>query len=381
MSLLLQATPSQTSSWLVQTGLPLLVAFVGVFMGFVFVVAAWKGSPSRTVDLKKDSRVKGFLYGLGGFLTMLIADWKTLLGTSVDKSQLLILYGFPFVFTAFGGVLLIAFGIWLNFAWRRRNHPHDSVGEPLHLALDYLLYGYSYHREEYQRLLAAARESKQKDRFDRLRSLWGDVSTNLAATMLSPTASVQDVLRNMCSIVKAHSEGVSVPEMNASLMVAIPFDQATEPQKSKLKFTFGDNKRYGHLLLVTDYAYDKGEPHIALPVEDPNRTADWIDWTLVGAPEAFLRNSETVVNTKRLDFAPKIPETIRRQIRQYFKGKKFKSFACLTVIGKGSLIGIVNIESNQELGSDEIQNEIAKLLQPFCAVLSLILRKEGPIHE
>jgi len=69
-------------------------------------------------------------------------------------------------------------------------------------------------------------------------------------------------------------------------MLAIPFASATQEQKSCLKFTFGEMDRYGHLLLLTQYAYDKGEGPIALPVEDPNRTIDWTDWTLPGAPEA-----------------------------------------------------------------------------------------------
>jgi len=104
-----------------------------------------------------------------------------------------------------------------------------------------------------------------------------------------------------------------------------------------------------------------------------------MNFVLLGAPEAFLRNSETVVNTKKLDFAAGIPETVRGDMRQYFKGKDFKSFACFPVVGKGSLIGIVNIESSQEVGSDEIQKEIAKILQPFCAVLSLILQRESSV--
>lgn len=366
---------SASPSWLVETGLPLLIALIGAFMGFVFVIA-WKGSATRNVDLRKDPRVKGLLYGLSGFVTTLIADWKSLLGQGVDKTQLLILYGFPFMIVGIGGVLLIALVIWIDLTWSRRKRFQEFPIQPFHLTLDYLHYGYAQYREEYERLVEVARNYHQQQRLERLRSLPADIFTNLAAMILSPSPSIQDILRNMCTIIKAHSDDANLPDVNANLMVAVKFDRATEDQKRHLKFTFGDATRYGHLLMLTEYAYDKGEERIALPVEDPNRTHDWIDWTLFGAPEAFLRNRETIVNVKHLDFAAKVPQTVRRQMREYFRGKGFKSFGCLTVIGKGSIIGIVNIESSREFGSDEIQNEIAKILQPFCAVLSLILQRE-----
>lgn len=360
--------------WLIETGLPLLVALIGAFMGLVFVVASWRGSATKNMDFRKDPRVKGFLYGLGGFLTTLIGDWKSLLGQEVNKTQLLVLYGFPFSVVGFGGVLLIALAIWLHLRLNKQRS-EDFRGQRFHLVLDYLMYGYVYYRGEYDRNLESSKQSQQQHALERVRRLSADAATNLAALILSPTASVQDVLRNMCLTLKAQSSAVRALDVNANLMIAVSFDSATEEQKKRLKFVFGNPKRYGQLLALTEYAYDKGEERITLPVESPTVTPDWTDWTLPGAPEAFLRASETVVNTKNLDFAPKVPQTVRREMKQYFRGKGFKSFACLTVIGRGSVIGIVNIESSQEFGSNEVQNEIAKTMQPFCAVLSKILQR------
>lgn len=361
-------------SWLIETGLPLLVAMIGAFMGFVFVVSSWRGSATKSMDFRKDPRVKGFLYGLGGFLTTLIGDWKSLLGQDVNKIQLLVLYGFPFILIGIGGVLLIALGIWIHLL--RNKEMLELRAQRFHLVLDYVTYGYRYYRAAYDRILENSRLSQRQNSLDRLRRLSGDAATNLAALILSPTASVQDVLRNMCLIVKAQSRGAQVPDVNANLMIAVRFDGATDAQKKRLKFAFDEPTRYGHLLALTEYAYDRGQERITLPVEDPVITPDWTDWTLPGAPEAFLRTSETVVNTNRLDFARNVPQTVRREMKQYFRGKGFKSFACLTVIGKGSLIGIVNIESSCEFGSDEVENEIAKTMQPFCAVLSQIIQRD-----
>jgi hypothetical protein len=369
--------PTDSPSWLLQHGIELLVFLLGLLMGLVFVIAGWRGPATRDVSLKNDPRVKALLYGLGGFFTALIADWKTLLGQGVNKTWLIVLYGVPFVLVAFAGPFVIAVVIFFRLSWLKYKRPEECPGQPFYLAFDYFAYGYRYHKDEYDRLMEVARTRSQAERLAHLRSLRADADTSLAALILSPSPNVPDVLRIMCSIFAAHTEASEIPEVNANLMVAIPFSRASEEQKNLLKFVFGDTNRYGHLLWLREYAYDRGEGSIALPVEDPIHTPSWLELVLLGAPEAFLRRSETVVNTKNLDFAPKIPETVRRQMRMYFKGKGFKSFACLTVIGKGAVIGIVNIESSHELGSDEIQNEIAKRLQPFCAVLSQILQKEA----
>jgi len=361
--------------WLIETGLPLLVAMIGAFMGFVFVVASWRGSAAANMDFRKDPRIKGFLYGLGVFLTTLIGDWKSLLGRDVNKTQLLVLYGFPFSVVGFGGVFLIALAIGIELV-RSKESSEEFRGRRFHLVLDYVTYGYRYYREEYDRILEAARKNQQQNSVERVRRLSADAATNLAALILSPMTSVQDVLQSMCLTLKARSSGLKAPEVNANLMIAVPFNEATAEQKRHLKFAFGDQNRYGQLLALTEYAYDKGEERITLPVENPILKPDWTDWTLFGAPEAFLRSSETVVNTKKLDFARRVPKNIRGEMKQYFSGKGFKSFKSLTSLGKGSVIGIVNIESNQEFGSDEVQNEVAKTMQPFCAVLSQIIQRE-----
>lgn len=53
--------------WLIETGLPLLVAMIGAFMGFVFVVASWRGSAGANMDFRKDPRIKGFCMVLAFF--------------------------------------------------------------------------------------------------------------------------------------------------------------------------------------------------------------------------------------------------------------------------------------------------------------------------
>src|SRR6266478_6139698 len=85
------------TTWLPQNAIEILVLIIGAFMGFIFVFSSWKGSPTRDIELKKDPRVRSFLWGLTGFVAALLADWKPLLGKDgIDKSRLLVYYGLPF---------------------------------------------------------------------------------------------------------------------------------------------------------------------------------------------------------------------------------------------------------------------------------------------
>ncbi len=355
-------------------------------MGFVFVFVGWKGSATKAFD-RNHPIVKGFLYGLVGVLATLMTDWKALFGSSVDKTRLVTFYGIPYVIVGFGGVLAIGFGIWIKFVWLRRDKPEDVPSRPFDLALDYFTGGYGYHKKEYERLL----DLQRQDRLTGFRRLAASGANKLAALIHAATEYqkhptnevrkllIQQVLQLICLMVEAHTQDAPQSDLNASLMIAVPFTAATEPQKKSLKFTWGDMTRYGHILVLCEYAYERGQEHFSLPVEDPDRNRDWENWILLGAPEAFLRKKELVVRTKKLDFAREVPKNIQGDIEQHFKGKGYQSFGCLIVPKEGSLIGVVNVESQRDhifLGSDEIQNEIAQALQPFCAVLSLILQTE-----
>jgi hypothetical protein len=353
-------TVDSITSWILQNGIEIVVFLVGLLMGVLFVIA-WRGS-ARDISLKNDARVRAILYGLGGFFTALIADWKGLLGHDVNKTQLLVLYSLPFASLGVLGPLCIAAVIWFRLSQVKRKRPAEFPGQPFYLALDYFIYGYRYHRDEYDRMVESA--------YERKRELDADIASNLAALILS-SDSVRDVLRNMCVVFKVHTSASESPEVNSNLMIAIAYAEATAEQKNRLKFKFGDESRYGYLLWLTDYAYEKGEERISLAVEDPIRS-QWEDTVLPGAPLAFLRTREVVVNTKRLDFAIKIPKNVQREMTQYFRAKGLKNFLSVPVIGNKKLIGIVNIEFSNELAAG-LQNEVVKTLQPFCAVLTQIL--------
>lgn len=163
--------------------------------------------------------------------------------------------------------------------------------------------------------------------------------------------------------------------LNASVMVAVPREEVNEEEWELVKFAYQPREQYRHILILRHYANPEGQEHFAVPVVDPAVVANWQEWVLLGAPDAFLRKKVLVIQTAKLDFAKHVPQNIRQEMDSYFEGKGFRSFACLPVLGEGRLKGIVNVESRQEhifQESDEVQSEIARVLQPFCTLLGLI---------
>jgi hypothetical protein len=368
------------ANFLLQHLLELLVLCIGLFMGMVFVFSGWRGS-TKGVEFKNDPRVKGILWALGVFFATLMADWNGILGQgTIDPARLLDIYGIPFCLVAAFGVLAIAGGIFIWHARLKRSHPEDYPDEPFGAALDFLYYGYQYYKDEQERLL----DKRRQDRFSDFQTTVASSSTSLAAMVLAvghylkqPTTELQhnlteQLLSYMCLVVQS---ATGKRPLNASLMIAVARAQASEGDWTSTKYIYGDRKRFGYLLILKGYADPSGQEQFALPVEDSQTNQDWLDWMLPGAPEAFLRQTPLVVRTTKLDFAKEIPDNIRESIAKYFKGKQFKSFACLVVPGSKGALGIVNIESVEEhifRESDEVQRDIAKLLQPSCSLLSLI---------
>lgn len=340
----------------------------------------------KDTGFRDDPRVRNFLYvGGGSILLDLLSTWKPFLGeTHFDRAKILGLYGVSFVVVALLIIGATACSILLKCARTRWRHPQDYPDEPFHPVIDYLQYGYRFYVDQYREAL----DRRRRDVLTRLRGLSAQSATVLAANMLAldrfrnnPGATdrgtlTRPLLQAMCTIVRAYAQNSSQAVINANYMVAIPFSSATSDQKNRLRFSWGDPARYGYLLLLQEYAYPIGSEDFALPVEDPARAPHWADETLPGAPEAFLKQRELVVQTGRLDFAKNVPQNVREEIESYFRNKGFASFASLIIVGEGGPRGVVNIESSEEYifqKATDIQNEVARLLQPFCTLLGLVL--------
>lgn len=373
--------------WLPSHPVEILLLLVGLTMGVVFSLSSWRGS-SEGIALWKDPRVRALMWGLTGFLVPLFGQWDVWLADeSLNKARLLAFYGIPFLGIALLTLASVGLSIFLASVWLGRGAEGRRSIEPFTPVLDYLHYGYAYYRQRADNALYA----KYRDEVHHLRQNSSRAASLLAAGILAvdnyrqtplPEARAairQRLLENICLVIESYTQ-IPQEQLNANLMVAIPFGQASSSQREHIRFAWSPEERYGHILLLREYAYPRGQENFALPVEDPHHTPDWLDLTLPGAPEAFLRQTELVVETPRLDFATGMPQNIRRDIEMYFVGKTIACFACLVIPGDAGPRGIVNIESGQEhvfRRSQDIQSAIVRSLHPFCALLGLTILDLG----
>jgi hypothetical protein len=366
-------------------GLEYVFAFIGVLIGIVFV-SSWRGS-LKGADLKNDPRVKNLGWAVVGFFAVLMGRWKEELELEkIDRLRLLIAYSLPLIGIAIAGLAGTALMIFIRSASIRKHSSRNYVSESFGPVLDYLHYGYQYYKQEYEDPL----DVKEAGELQRFRELNAIAANQLAGDIVAvdgyrrePSEALknslcQQILEHICLIVQAYMKADVHPKLNANVMVAIPAAEAGEAEWKLTQFAYLERNQYSHLLMLRHYAYYKGKEHFALPVEDPVVVPQWKNTVLLGAPEAFLRQQSLVVRTQRLDFAKQVPQNVRQAIRNYFDTKEgFRSFACLPVPGEGILRGIVNVESDQEhifQESENVQSEIARVLQPFCALLGLIAR-------
>jgi hypothetical protein len=359
------------------TGLELAFGLVGALIGVVFV-ANWRGS-LKPAEMKHDPRVKNLGWAVLVFLASFLGRWEKIFDLDDLKEHrlgLVVAYTLSLFGAVFAGLLIIAVVIYVRTVplMRRLSRPSSDA---LAFVLDYLHYGYQYYRQECA--------SAQEEPLSRFRELNAKAATLLAADILSVERYVanpsndlratvcKNILEHVCLIVQTYTEEDT---LNANIMVAIPTQDAEEPDWALTQFMYQPRDHYAYLLMLRDYAYPADQQHFAVPVEDPARVPDWPDWTLLGAPRAFLERKDLVVQTSGLEFARNMPKDMKLKSQAYFKRRDFKSFACLIIPGAGDGVprGILNVDSRREHifeESEDIQNEIARALRPFCALLGI----------
>lgn len=361
---------------------------VGTFVGMVFALD-WR-VPKNLASAVSDPRLKSLKYFIGGFVVALIADWQKIVGADVEISKLRItgFYTIPFLLATLICLAGTSMVIWLQTNRARRNTPQDYPDPPFNPILEYVHYGYAHYQEEYTRQQAGKRDTREKvlndvnqEHSDRLRISMMKASATLAASIVvveqATDPAIADLLaRRLLEYVCLTAETYLGDEtsVNANYMLAVPCASATPEQKALLRYSFGDAARYDFLLVLQAYAKPEGIERFALAVE-PNRTG-WEHSALPGAPTAFLRTEPMVVNTDQLTFGKDVPKETQKEIRDYFARKSFKSFISIVIPGPKHPRGIMNIElgSGVSFAKPSATTELVKLVEPFCSVLSLILK-------
>ena len=179
----------------------------------------------------------------------------------------------------------------------------------------------------------------------------------------------------MVAVVQNYKRGnSSSSKIRANLMLA---RDCTPETRRKLHFAESPDAVERCLELVVYEDNERREFFLPLPPESDS------DAALPGAPFAFLSEAPVIVDdTSKIKIGSKVPEKIQREMNSYFSSalRSFRSFASLKLIGAGSPIGVVNVESADPFVFGETEDDkrrMGEYLLPFCSVFGILFSSGG----
>ncbi len=358
-------------------------------MGVLFALDGWVGS-TRNEELQRTARLRNFKYAIATAFLAFIAD-LTKLGITVAKDRLLLCYVEGFVCTSVAIISIVALGIWMRFRTVRREHPEIEVSSNFSPVLSYVIFGFSYYKTEFQKLL----ERISKDELAAYRNFIkgflpayinqfcqsiAAIDFYLASHSEAARAQVaKQILQSIRAVVIEYYSEKRYLRVNVNYMLAQLYETALPPVKERVRFAESNSAVYEHLLVLKEYAEDEGREDFALAVPGRNRGATERH-VAPGAPEAFFRGTTTILDdTGKIAFPKGFDRGSAEHIKQYFSTKGFKSFASINIIHGGERLGVVNVESNQPFvfgKTEENKKEVEALVKPFCLLLGFVIK--GP---
>lgn len=364
--------------------LPELVALgVGIIVGLVFAVAGWRGS-AKSVELKDDPRIKSLKWavviGLAGFFS----SWKEILNDDkVSRAAIGSFYVIALVATLLVALSSMALAAIYRARSVQKTSPQCWPTSGFSPAVEFLSYGYQHFQNALREAIDRKVEDDQGKELADLKKVVSEAARSLAASLvttdsyLAKGGSAQDLIAAVLSQISAISRYYlrTKSHVNANWMLTVRAEDLAAGDRKRIKFAFDDIERYPFFLALKDYGDKKGARNFILPVE--NDDTEGLERALPGAPEAFVRRNPVYVSIKDLKFGSKIPREMQKEISKYFSEQPFTCFLSLILFGDDQTpLGIVNVESDndgQELDEDRIR-ELAVALEPFLALLSLIIR-------
>ena len=346
-----------------------LGTLVGFAVGVFYGLDGWRGSV-EDLDLKDSPRMKNLVWVLGGAVVSFFGDIKAIDATA--QKPLLLLYYFAAVLA--GAILVVV--PWAVIVFLQSVFGKDSraIGYGIGDAIsDYFYYGYRYYRRRKDDLKDANREKLQRYYLEQI-----TYSITVAGSQISEEQRLNaatNILRLMVAVVQDYRRGnPSSSKIRANLMLV---RDCTPENRGELHFAEDPGAVKQFLELVVYENTERGKFFLPLPPGSDSEAA------LPGAPFAFLSEAPVIVDdTSKIEIANKVPEKVRQNIDSYFSSKQrsFKSFASLRVIGAGSPIGVVNVESADPFVFGETEDDkrrMSEYLLPFCSVFGILFSRGG----
>lgn len=366
--------PSSNVEW--------LAAIVGLAFGCLYALSGFRDS-GKNDSLSDNPRLKNLQWLLLAGAAAFIADWdKITADPGEDRVRVMLVYVESAATAALVVVGAVAIGIAFQARAWNRQQPSSRL-DPWKLVIEYAHHGFGAYRRLLKEAEKAAADGAGK-RVSRLHELAatnaGIIAAHIQAaqqylgqpTLAGKGMIEKSLLDAMCNLVKAWAPDPTGLEINANYMLALPFGTTNAVQRASMRFTWGDQNRYGHLLVLAGQTGISAPYSLTLPVE-ANRDSDML---LPGAPEAFATRESCIVNVDSLGLRKGIPRETRTEIERYFAQQKFKSFLSIVVMREGAATGVVNIDSNKLdiVGKGtRLENHIARALQPYCTLLGLVV--------
>jgi len=342
---------------------------IGLIFGSIVTFISWRIN-SKDKNMFEDPKLQGAIYIFFSSLVIFIGDWKGIFTEAfakgdLDKTTVAGLY----LLGAFFGLLiaLISYTVLVLKKYKAKN------------LIDFYAFGYEfvYHNSK----------DSETERLEQALLITDDCSKR-AATNLCLIANyinnpnidlknslIQHVLNDICGTITPLLRSGKKFKINANYMETVEAGDISD--LSGVKYTFGDNNRYSHYLVLKTYAQNN---HVAnndliLPVENKIKLKNKLK-IIPGAPNALFTGKPKIVILPIQKYPQKIPKSVQNDITDYFKSQDFINFISIPipVSNKNRPIGIVNIETNQSKMREYSADLIEENLLPLTTTLGLLLK-------
>lgn len=349
--------------------------FIGIIMGLLYVVIPVRDAGDG--DFSKSPRVRNLLF-LGTPIIAMFGVWEKA-RISFDRTEAFTYYVAGVAPTIV--ILFVVFSTFIYFDRRRKRRQHRETFSDLHFfwwVWMFLINPARYNREvirdrdavvQHRKDLETGQVGRLASASDALGLLIKNVGSATDDKRRQLTDDLLEAIKSVAILTTRTPERV---RLEANYMALVPIGQATGPEVASVKFEWPPKDRWTHLLVLRRYPGRMPSVPFALAI-DANSP---IDEVLLGAPDAYAREQPIYVETRRLEFARRIPRGIQTAVRRHFGSATSATFVSIPIVHGTGTIGMVNIESNLPylLGeSDAVLNMALDCVAPYCSLLGQLL--------
>lgn len=346
----------------------ILVGALGLAMGIFYGFDGWRGD-TADIAIKDSPRLKNLIYVLGGGFAAFFGDFDAL-DPEAKKPLVLLAYAVPCIVA--GATVVVFWGIAVGIERLWASHKGQTYDYGFARAVgDYFFYGYRHYRSHLDQSRLANEACFQVLYREQLTLA---IAAAGSARPDTQTQTAQEILASIAAVIRSyHRDEHRSKGIRANLMLLRRCDEAL-----RRRLSFAGSSRAGVNRCLELIVYDSHEdaPGIVLPLPDAGVDALW--GALPGAPTAFVdstRRHAIIDDTSNIEFAQRVPDDIRTEIKQFLKKSLFRSFGSIQIVGRDGALGVVTVEARicHVFGnSDEEKRRVIMNLMPFCATLAIV---------